>query len=95
MVSWSAVATIVLLAVGLHIHLFLPNLGDMGVQKLTKWRLLIPYRPPSRKIIHVSRSICKCQPAHQILTYSLISCGHMEGILKYKQEANQRLDGRT
>jgi len=25
---------------------------------------------------------CKCQPAHQILTYSLISFGHMEGIPK-------------
>ena len=52
-------ATIVLLAVDLHIHrrtkfLFLPNLGDMGVQKLTKWGLLIAYTPPSRKIIHVA-----------------------------------------
>ena len=55
----SATAELLVLAIGLHIHqrtkfLFLPNLGDMGVQKLTKWRLLIPYTPPSRKIIYVA-----------------------------------------
>jgi len=61
-VSWSAVATLVLLAVGLHI-----------VQKLKKVWVAYTLDAPSREIYTCSHSICKCQTAHQILTSILIS----------------------
>ena len=39
---------------------------------------------PKQKNNTCSPSICKCQPAHQILTYSLISLGRIKGVPRYK-----------
>ena len=72
--SWSAVACLVLLAVGLHIHqhtkfLFLARLIlEIWESKNKKVGVAYTLDAPSRKIYVCSPSICKCQQAHQILT---------------------------
>jgi len=70
--SWSAVATIVLLAVGLHFHqrtkfLFLPGLISeiWESENSQSGGCLCPRRCQAEKNNTCSVSICNCQPAHQ------------------------------
>jgi len=77
-VSWSAVATVDLLAVGLantltSVPFSIPSsigFGDMGVKKIKNVGVAYTLNALSRKIYIglCSPIICKCQPAHQILT---------------------------
>jgi len=54
----------------------------MGVQKLESGGYLYPRRPEAEQFIYVALVSVKCQPAHQIVTPSLISFGHTEGVTK-------------
>jgi len=58
------------------------DFGDMGVQKFTKWALIITLDALEQNNNTCSPSNCKCQPAHQILTYSFIILGRIKGVPK-------------
>jgi len=54
----------------------------MGVQKLKSGVAYTADAPAEKKHYTCSPSICKCQPALQILTFRLMSFGDTKGVPK-------------